>query len=124
MNFLVIDLTFHQNFAITIEPLSLVFVIGFEDMKAQVLQEIKCLKLPSSISNKVHIIIIENFCSQALKCLTHPCYSNHWSVKGRSFKHQIDAIEQLLSNEILSGFKFMEDAVTTAKWKVYNDCTV
>ena len=47
-------------------------------------------------------------------------------MKGRSVEH---AIEQRLSNEILSGFKWFNLIwkalhVTTAKWKVYNDCTV
>ena len=42
------------------------------------------------------------------------------NLVSRSVEHQIDAIEQRLSNEILSGFKqfylIMEGAVTTAKW--------
>ena len=41
-------------------------------------------------------------------------------MKGRSIGHQIDAIEQRLSNEILSRFKrfylIVERAVTTAKF--------
>ena len=75
-------------------------------------------------TNRSFLKILNN--CQNYKVYLPVSYQEH--MKRRSVQHQIDAIEQRLSNEILSGFKwflsYMEGAVTTTKWRVYNDCTM